>query len=247
MATRWIVRSAVIVMSLPLPGLAIAGPLGSTTQTIGQRTGSSSSGGGSSSSGSSSQSGSGHSGHFSDEGSAVSVWRPRTGDSAPAEFDLFVGVQSVKDSDYAGDVFARVHYGPAGMAFTGSHYVEHLPSEKLGDPIRMNLWSFTFEGRVVSTANQRTQVWLRAGIAGAGSTNFEHIFGPVAGVEASHGVTDGLRLRAAVRQFWFEYDLVAREYRAELTASILSLGYRVLRFDVGVPLHGPMVGIRTNF
>lgn len=172
------------------------------------------------------------------------------------KFDLFIGLQSVKDSDYAADLRARVYQGAIGFGFSGSSYVEHAGGPmSIGagstvpqtEDVTMDLWSFTLDGKVLRDAADTTQLWLRGGLTGVKSTEFDQIYGPTLGVELIHKLSNNLGVRGSARQYWFEHDVKAREYRAELTASIVSVGYRVLEFNVGERLHGPTAGLNVRF
>jgi len=171
--------------------------------------------------------------------------------------NLFVGMQSVKGSDYAGDLRVSVHQGPVGFGFSGSSYVERFggpmtlaagsTSVGQGEDVKMDLWSLTLNARLLRDRRNDTALWLKGGVTGVSSTDFAQIFGPTVGVAMTHKLGEALGLRGSARQYWFEHDVSAREYRAEVTASHFSVGYRVLTFNVGEPLHGPTAGIRARF
>ncbi len=260
-------RQLVVIAAFALIPLGSqAGPLSRTSKSIGKRAGSSPSRGGGTSSTSSRGDRSQRPTRLDDccyrGGTTYGVtplWAapPRYRLKLAPKMELFLGAQSVKGSDHAGDVRVRIHQGPIGFGFTGTRYVESFAgptavaagntSVMQGAGVSMDLWSFTLDTRVLRDGSDRTTVWLRGGITGASSTDFEQIFGPTLGVMMTHKLSRTLGLRGSARQYWFEYDVSAREYRAEITASVLSVGYRVLKFNVGDPLHGPTAGLQLAF
>jgi len=263
--TRRVFQVVVIASLIWAPAAAGAGPLSRTSKSIGSRThGSSGHGGGSSRP---THTPTTHRGGYTPydggccgSGGVVTVrpvWAvpPRYRLVLAPKVELFFGLQSVAGSDYAGDVRARVYQGRLGFAVEATSYFERFDGPNLaamgstslprGEDTRMDMWQVTIDGALLK--NKSTTLWLRGGLGAVRSTDFDQIYGPTVGVEVSHKLGRDLSVRSSVRQLWFEYDVSAREYRAELTASILSVGYRVLTFNVGDPLRGPTVGLRFGF
>jgi hypothetical protein len=158
---------------------------------------------------------------------------------------LELGLQSVHDSDGAGMIDARVMRHNLGFGFAGTRYFESGRAMDGSDTIYMNVWALTVALRGFD--NGRTQVWLNGGMAGSGSNNFESLTGGTVGVELLHAVGSAIKLRGTARYFVLEQSMRASEVRAAISASYFSLGYRVFRFNVGVPLYGPEFGLSLGF
>lgn len=165
-------------------------------------------------------------------GSAV-----RRGPVPPTRLTLEVGLQAVDGSDGAGRASAQLSRGVLGIAASAARYFEQAPAMDGTDMIFMDVWSVTIAGRLVRAAD--SELWVHGGLGGTGSTEFEHIMGPVVGASLVHPLGRSMWLQGSARYFVLEHETRASEVSAGLGVSFLSVGYRVFRFNVGPALHGP--------
>ncbi len=163
----------------------------------------------------------------------------------PPRLALRLGMQSVKDSDGAFIGSLRVLRRRIGLGVSGAHYFERAPALDGSDRIYMNLWSF--HGIAEVFGDERTKLFVTGGLSGAGSNNFEEgrFLGPAVGAEVEYRLNDTLALQGGARYYILEHGVRAREARAGVVASFLSVGYRIVEFDAdgAVPLQGPEFSI----
>jgi len=159
--------------------------------------------------------------------------------------DLYVGVQSVRDSDgaFAGSI--AVGGDNFNIGFNGTSYFEKRPTVAGDETIRMNVISVTLGGRMLAVRN--TELWIRGGWASSGSTDFKRMTGPTLGMHLELGLGRDLAGLASVRGFLFDDGVSATELRVGVRAHIFTVSYRKLQFDVGPPLEGPEAGISLRF
>lgn len=158
---------------------------------------------------------------------------------------LDLGAQSVEDSDGALYGTVRLTRGNMGIGLSGTRYFERAPALDGSDTIHMNIWSMTFAGRGLSTAN--TGLWFDGGIGGATSNEFESMMGATVGARLEHALSSSLSVEGSVRYFVLEDGMRAQEVRAAVSASYVTLGYRVFSFNVGSRLHGPEFGLSLRY
>jgi hypothetical protein len=168
-------------------------------------------------------------------------WQPVQRD--PMRVALSLGLQSVKDSDGATMGSLRITKGILGVAIAGTRYYEDAPV--MGGVIHMNVWSLSAVARLLRSGD--TELWVSGGVGETSSNQFERIMGATVGAELEHVLTPSLRVGGSARYYALEHDMRASELRAAVSASFLSLGYRVFRFNVGPALRGPEVGLALRF
>jgi hypothetical protein len=156
---------------------------------------------------------------------------------------LSLGLQSVKDSDGATMGSLRITRGILGVGIAGTRYYEDVPA--MDETIYMNVWSLSAVARLLRSGN--TELWVSGGVGETSSNQFERIMGPTVGAELEHVLTSSLRVGGSARYYVLEHDMRASELRAAVSASFLSLGYRVFRFNVGPALRGPEFGLSLRF
>lgn len=162
------------------------------------------------------------------------------------EINLDLALHSVDDSDGAAVVSLRVSQGGFGIGVDDVSYFERLPlPDGTTGQIRMDLWSINLAGRIARTGD--TDLWIIGGVGGASSNEFDPLYGPVVGLSIDHHVGGAISLQGSARLFFLDHDIDAREYRAGIKASVVTLGYRTLQFNVGPPLRGPEVGVSLSF
>lgn len=249
----------IAAVALAVPATASAGNLGKVTKAVSKKSGSSGGSGGSSG-GSTSEPRRDHRtthvdyddpGYYTCTHNCGVVTYGGTSNHGPRvlgkpEIDLGFAIHSVENSDGAAVMSLRVSQGGFGIGLDDTSYFEELPmADGSVGHIRMDLWSINLAGRIAYT--ERTELWLTGGVAGAHSTEFEALHGPVVGMAIDHHVGGAVSLQGSARLFFLEDDVDAREYRAGVKASIVTLGYRQLQFNVGPPLQGPEVGVQLSF
>lgn len=263
---RLLCSSAVLLLACPVvPALADStrsgsgGALGRTTGAVERATSSSSSSSGSSGGSSSSSSSDNYSyDHDYDYARPYCAtctyaapgpppaYGPGGRARSPVRVALDLGLQSVHDSDGAVMIDARVQRRNVGFGFAGTRYFERGQAMDGSDTIYMNVWALTVAFRGFD--NGPTQLWLNGGLAGSSSNNFaESLTGGTVGVHLQHAVGRTIKLHGTARYFVLEQSMRASELKAAISASYLSLGYRVFRFNVGVPLYGPEFGLSLHF
>jgi hypothetical protein len=185
------------------------------------------------------------------------VQRRPTSPPVPARFDLFVGAQSVKESDGAIALSTRLSHRGIGFGLASLSFFERSepagafrPSGQGDVPgaewIRMDVFSLHVTGRLIDTG--ATELWLEGGLGGARSNQFETLLGPTAGAELEHRLSGELALVAGARWLFLEHGIRARELRAGVRAAFVHVGYRRLEFvDAGPPLEGPEAGVAFRF
>ncbi|HTE56906.1 MAG TPA: hypothetical protein VK698_38905 [Kofleriaceae bacterium] len=163
----------------------------------------------------------------------------------PARLDLYIGGHSVVGSQGAlvGDL--RASKGWLGLSASGTSYFEDVEGKRGDETVRLDLMALAVNGRVIDAGP--TEVWLDGGLAASSSTEYETILGGVVGLRAEHHLQPNLSLVAQGRVYRLEADVSAVEGWAGVRAWFLGAGYRVLRFNVGPPLHGPEAGLAFSF
>jgi hypothetical protein len=167
---------------------------------------------------------------------------PTTGQGT--ESRIYLGLHSVEGSSGAGVASLRSTFGDNGLELDDIRYFERMDR---GDYLSMDLWSIGVAHRAVAMGKEeRTALWLKAGLAGANSDGLG-LLGAVVGAELAHNLSPALGVETSARYFVLQDDIRALELRAGLAASVLRVSYRLLRFDVGPPLRGPEVGVALSF
>lgn len=173
---------------------------------------------------------------------------PPPASSGMSNVDVFVGLQSVVNSDGAATFQLRAHTAGFGVGFAGTSYYERVPGLSGSDYLRMDNFDLHVTARVlrVLRAGRATELWVRGGLAGVSSHDFQ-VFGGSLAVDGTTELGGALAVSGSARYARFQDDLTAVELTGGVHLSILRVGYRMLRFDVGPPLKGPEVGLAWRF
>lgn len=272
---RLIVAAMVIGVGISLPvARGHAGPLGKVVSGLKERSGQSS---GSSGKGDSSSDDDNHvrdhrsssadgdswasdSGHQNHRGVAASRSRryqirpmllvgayPYPTNTVGTDVRLYLGLQSVDESNGALTGSLRSSYGDLGVEIDDIRYYERQSTPQGPDYLSLDVWSLSVAYRAAATGPEnRTAVWLKGGLAGANSDGLA-ILGFVVGAEVAHNLGNSVGLEGSARVFSYQDRIRALELRAGVAASIMRVSYRVLDFNVGPPLQGPEVGVSLSF
>jgi hypothetical protein len=162
-------------------------------------------------------------------------------------FDLYLGLQSVDDSDHAAAFSFRATNGDYGAAFSDTSYFERVPQVSGPDEtLRLDVWDVTLQYRLVAADDERTQLWISGGFAGATSEGLE-IYGASLGARLTRNLAGELGLEASLRNLRYQDDIAGLEGRVGVAASVVRLSYRYMKFNVGPALEGPEFGIALHF
>ncbi|WP_428267928.1 hypothetical protein [Haliangium sp.] len=171
---------------------------------------------------------------------------PRAGGPVPkTTVELEAGLQSVEGSDASISGAVRVSKGDLGLFFEGRRYLERGDAMDESGLIHMDVWALAVAGRIVRLGG--AEMWVHGGVSGTGSNEFDSLKGPMFGATMRTPVTSSMALRGGASYYLLEQGMRAVEAQAELSVSVLAVGYRMFRFDVGPTLHGPEMGVRVRF
>lgn len=163
------------------------------------------------------------------------------------ELRLYAGLHSVRDSNGAGALEARVSHDGFGVELGGIRYYEEIIRDDRMTNLTLDLWNIGFAYRAaVLGQRERTALWVRGGFAGTSSENLM-LLGASAGLELAHNMSDSMGISASGRYYALQDQIRAVELRAAVALSVFRAGYRLLDFDVGPPLRGPELGIELSF
>jgi hypothetical protein len=163
----------------------------------------------------------------------------------PGRLDLYAGGHDVVDSQgaFVGEV--RASRAWLGVSASDTSYFEEVDGKRGRDRVRLDLMAFCLNARLVGGG--ATEIWIDGGLAASSSTEYDAIFGAAFGLRGETRVHPQLTVVAQARFFNLEADVSAFEAWAGVRAWVLQAGYRVLRFNVGDPLHGPEAGLALRF
>lgn len=191
-------------------------------------------------------------------GVAESLWAPRhpnvdvvlgSGPVAPpppapdTEFRLYLGAQSVADSDGAFSLEAAAAYADFGLTVRYSSFFEAQPATD--SFLRLDVWNVVGGWRIAGDGP--VAAWIEGGLAGLATVAQVSQFGVIAGLRLERRLGGALAAAAEGRRLFLEDGVRAIDLRAALRLSILQLSYRWLDFDVGPPLRGPEIGLAFSF
>ncbi len=160
---------------------------------------------------------------------------------------LYLGLQSVDDSNGALSGSIRSSYGSMGIEIDDIRYYERQSAAEGSDYLSLDVWSMSVAYRALAAGpEERTAVWLKGGLTGSHSEGLG-IFGVVIGAELAHNVGSALGVESSARLFYYQDQIRALELRAGVAASVMRVSYRVMKFNVGPPLQGPEVGVSLSF
>jgi len=172
---------------------------------------------------------------------------PYPTNTAGTDVRVYMGLQSVDESNGALSGSIRSSYGDLGIEIDDVRYYERVRTGSGADYLQLDVWSMSVAYRAMATGpGERTAVWLKGGLAGAHSDGLG-IFGLVLGAEVAHNVSENVGIESSARVFSYQDHIRALELRTGVAASILRVSYRLLKFNVGPPLQGPEVGVSLSF
>lgn len=163
------------------------------------------------------------------------------------ELRLYAGLHSVRDSNGAGVLEARVTHDGFGVEIGAIRYYEEIIRDDQMTHLTMDVWNLGFAYRAaVMGERDQTALWVRAGLAGT-SANAMFLLGASGGLELAHNLNESMGVSASGRYYALQDQIRAVELRAAVALSVFRAGYRLLDFDVGPPLRGPELGIELSF
>jgi hypothetical protein len=166
--------------------------------------------------------------------------------TGPTRLDLYLGAHAVVDSQGALVGEIRLSKDWLGISASDTAYFEEVSDDKgRSDSVRLDLMAFALNARLF--AGGGAELWIDGGLAASASTEYETILGTAFGLRAEQRLQPDLALVAQGRFFSLEADVSAFEGWAGVRAWFLSAGYRVVRFNIGPPLHGPEAGVSLRF
>jgi hypothetical protein len=161
----------------------------------------------------------------------------------PWLLELYLGAQSVVDSDHSISVDARLGRGWFGLSAHDTSFFERMMGTEM--TTRLDLWSIAFAPRLVQA--DESSVWLEVGIAGVRTVPDLSLHGASAALRLEHDFTADLALDVLGRVFAFSDDVRALELGLGLRWSIVRLAWRQVDFNTGPPLRGPELGVVLRF
>jgi len=161
--------------------------------------------------------------------------------SGNVDSDFQLGLQILRDSDAAVTGEARFAYGTFVLSVASATYMETLPNDDL---LTLSTWRGTAGYRMVTPG--MGSLSFEAGPTGTYADGV-NLIGLVAGVSARGAIRNLLGVDAAARAYAYTDDVSALEVSAGVRLSVIRLGYRVMKFNVGPPLHGPEFGMAFSF
>lgn len=167
--------------------------------------------------------------------------------SDDTETRIYAGIHSVRDSNGAGAIEARVSHDGFGVEISDIRYYEEIIRNDRMDHVTLDVWNLGFAYRAaVLGAREQTALWLRGGLAGGSSTDL-FVMGASGGAELAHNLSDSMGVSTSARYYVLQDDIRALELKAAVALSVFRAGYRLLDFNVGPPLRGPELGIELSF
>lgn len=160
---------------------------------------------------------------------------------------LYAGIQSVADSDQSVSFALHSSYADWGVAIDDTRYFETNRTSAGMETIHLDVWSASVTHRVAQLGDDKTTaVWVRGGLAGASADDLM-VLGIAGTVEIAHNASSQVGVDASLRGLALEDGIRGLEARGGVAASVLRVGYRVLKLDVGPALHGPELGLAWHF
>ena len=160
-----------------------------------------------------------------------------------ANLSAFLGIQSVVGSDGAGTAEVRASFEDFGIGVAVSRYWEGATmtqgSVHLDDLRLFGSYRLMHDGP--------TSVWLDAGGAAVLALEDQTLIGATAGLRVERHVAGDIGVTFHARGSYYRHNIIGVESEVAVDLWLLRVGYRLLAFDVGPPLHGPEVGISLSF
>jgi hypothetical protein len=158
--------------------------------------------------------------------------------------ELYVGAQSVHDSDGAMTAEARATFDDFGVGVRGTSFYE---KQHTLEPRTVHLDMWWVGGMWRVDHGEKFNVWLELGFTGLDDQTGFTMSGAGAGVHLWRHLGGALAVVGGARASWFQYDVHSSELFAGVQLTYLQLGWRLVDFDIGPPLYGPEFGLNVMF
>jgi len=166
-----------------------------------------------------------------------------SGPAGAATLSAYLGLQSVIGSDGAGTIAAHASFEDLGFGLEATRYWEGPTS---GQPsVQLDYLRLFGSYRLVHDG--ALAIWLEGGGAAVLALEDETILGGFAGLRVEKHVAGQLGVSLEIGGAVYSHGILGLEAEAAVDLWLLRVGYRVLAFDVGPPLHGPELGIAVTF
>jgi hypothetical protein len=158
--------------------------------------------------------------------------------------EVYVGAQSVHDSDGSLTAEARATFDGFGL---GARETSFFERQHTLDPetVHLDVWWLGALWRV--DHGEKFNVWLEAGFTGLSDQAGLTMSGVGAGLHLWRHLGGAMAVVGAARASWFQHDVHSTELFAGVQVTYLQFGWRVVDFDVGPPLYGPEFGLNVVF
>ncbi len=170
-------------------------------------------------------------------GGGVAVIGDGLAPTIPMNLDALFGAAVMQGSGPALSGVLRLRFG--GFAVAGG--ITSFFENDGGATTRLDLWRVGGALRLI--ADDRTELWLDAALAGVYTQPELSMMGVSVGGRLEHRISRSVGLTATGGIVALEHDVDALELGVSARLFFLTVGYRVVDFNVGPPLHGPEVGL----
>jgi hypothetical protein len=154
----------------------------------------------------------------------------------------FLGGESVVGSDAALNLDLRTAYKGFGVGVRGTVFFEQQSPE---ETLTLSTWAFSVAGRVIQDG--RSSLWLEGGASVMNTEPDLSLAGVHGGVRLDRQLAGLVSAEGGLRYHYLQDGIRLIETNVALRLSILQVGYRYTRFNVGPSLHGPEIGIALWF
>lgn len=161
--------------------------------------------------------------------------------SGQVDVDVTTDFQVVKDSDFALGSMIRASFENFTLSTAYTTYAEELPMDEV---LAFTMWRVTGGYRIVSPGVGA--ITLDGGPTGAHARSLTMV-GMVAGVTGRAAVANAVGVDAAARGYIYNEGSSAVELEVGARISVVRVGYRWTKFDVGPALEGPQLGLAFSF
>jgi len=172
-------------------------------------------------------------------------------------FDLYLGLQSVADSDYSGSFHARGRVGWFGFEGGLTSFFERTAKPGSNDDtelLRLHLWHMSSIVRIAGPDEDGPpgdrpsgpELTAAIGLAGMSSVDL-NLLALRLGLDARIPINERVGIFGSAAMYTFEDEVSAREGRVGVNISMVQLSYRVTNFNTGPALHGPEIGAQWRF
>jgi hypothetical protein len=158
--------------------------------------------------------------------------------------ELYLGVQSVHDSDGSLTAEARATFDDFGL---GARETSFFEQQHTLDPemVHLDVWWLGALWRV--DHSEKFNVWAELGFTGLNDQAGLTMSGVGAGLHLWRHLAGAMAVVGGARASWFQHDVHSTELFAGLQLTYVQFGWRLVDFDVGPPLWGPELGLNVMF